>query len=106
MAWELDICGDEAISMPESEKCDECAEFAARLAVLEDLLAGTGRVVLEKTDSTGNKVSVTVIGTAEHSVVEIYNGEEETPDPNDPTNQTGAQDGTTYDIGPEDIGGG
>ncbi len=106
MAWELDICGDEAISMPESEKCDECAEFAARLEVLERLLEGMGRVVLEKTNIAGEKVSVTVVGFAEHSAVEPAGDLAETPDPNDPTNYSGGWNGVTYDLGPEDMGGG
>lgn len=106
MAWDLDICGDEAIHMPENETCDECAAFAARLEVLEELLEGMGKVVLEKTDAAGNKVAVTVIGSAEHSAIELDDGGiSGDPDPNDPSYNPGDNSGS-YDIGPEDMGGG
>ena len=60
MAWELDICGDEAISMPANEKCDECAEFAERLADVEDLLRGFARKNITMIDSEGTETTATV----------------------------------------------
>lgn len=65
MAWELDVCGDEAIHMPENEKCDECAEFAQRLEVVEELLDGFARKTITMIDSAGTTTTATVAATVE-----------------------------------------
>ena len=62
MEWKLDICGDEAISIPESETCDECAEFAERLSRVEELLRDFRRKTITMTDGDGKETSAVVAG--------------------------------------------
>lgn len=61
----ISICGDQAIFMPELTECNECDIFEERLSVLEKLLENMGHVVQYKTDSAGETVTVTTVGTVE-----------------------------------------
>lgn len=59
----ISICGDQAIWMPELTECNECDVFEERLSTLETLLNGMGHVEFAKTDSEGETVTVTTVGT-------------------------------------------
>lgn len=61
----ISVCGDQAIFMPELTECDECDVFEERLSALETLLENMGHVELSKTDSEGDVVTVTTVGTVE-----------------------------------------
>lgn len=61
----ISICGDQAVWMPETKPCDECDIFEERLSALETLLKNMGHVVQYKTDSEGETVTVTTVGTVQ-----------------------------------------
>lgn len=61
----ISICGDQSIFMPVTAECNECDIFEERLSALEQLLKNMGHVVQYKTDSAGETVTVTTVGTVE-----------------------------------------
>lgn len=73
----MDTCASQSVFLPffEEEKgvnipdaeCGNCSELESRLTRLENLLEGTQRYSVTKTDSSGGVITATYIGTVERS---------------------------------------
>ena len=91
----MDICGDQAVFIPEDAPCDECAAFAERLARIEELLEGMQRFTISKTDSEGTTVTATYVGLVETTTASDegdQGGTDPYYDPDDDLNGNGNDD--------------